>query len=310
MLKLIKFSDKLSKRNVDAAVCLQRGGLSKGWRRQGIWGWVGQGDQGTWDSLWVTAFEVTPPFCVPIQPTICPVQQYSLTQQMVPPILFKPLLSSKIVFYLNQVLVHRAQGWGHCIQLYRHIKLHLHEPECNDWPSLPEIRSLLSSDSKMVSTKYKYPPVTKQFDPVWTLSPIFDYYQKLWNKAMLAASVLGWAELQNLFKTSQINIWRQCRLHFTHFCCFPFHVVLCSPLIKGWLPLEDISRLRAASSQCDDKPQRNPLRSWKRRGPRREAGPSNKTTPVYSFVFYSSHYLPLALLNCSPLPSCLLYFFH
>lgn len=61
--------------------------------------------------------------------------------------------------------------------------------------------------------------------------------------------------------------------------------------------MEDISRLHAASSQCDDKPQRNPLRSWKLRGSRREAGPSNKTTPVYSFVFSSSHYLPLALLN-------------
>lgn len=152
--------------------------------------------------------------------------------------------------------------------------------------------------------------MTKQFYSVWTYIGIliFDYYQWLWNKAMLAALALGWAELQNLFKTSQINKRRQSRLHFPHFCCFPFHVVLCSPLIKGWLPLEDISRLRAASSQCDDKAQRNPLRSWKLRGPRREAGPSNKTTPVYSFVFYSSHY-PLLLSLTAPLPSCLLYFF-
>lgn len=153
--------------------------------------------------------------------------------------------------------------------------------------------------------------MASQFYSVWTYIgiSIFDYYQWLWNKAMLAALALGWAELQNRFKTSQINKWRQSRLHFPHFCCFPFHVVLCSPLIKGWLPFEDISCLRAASSQCDDKPQRNPLRSWELWGPRREVGPSNKTMPVYSFVFYSSHYLPLALLNGIP-PFLPFVFFH
>lgn len=64
--KIKEFSKKLTKWNVDPAVCLQRR-LSEGWRRSGIWGWAGQGHRGTWDSLWVTASEVTPllPFVSP-----------------------------------------------------------------------------------------------------------------------------------------------------------------------------------------------------------------------------------------------------
>lgn len=102
-----EFSKKLSKWNVDPAVCLQRG-LSNGWRHWGIWGWVGQGQQGTWDSLWVTASEVVsiPLLCVPIQPTICPEQQYSSKVQKNPPVLLDTLLnvvvSSELWFYLKR----------------------------------------------------------------------------------------------------------------------------------------------------------------------------------------------------------------
>ncbi|TNN75201.1 hypothetical protein EYF80_014611 [Liparis tanakae] len=41
--------------------------------------------------------------------------------------------------------------------------------------------------------------------------------------------------------------------------------VSCRLLVTGRLLLEDISRLRAASSQTDDKLQRNPSHSWRLR---------------------------------------------
>lgn len=167
-----------------------------------------------------------------------------------------------------------------------------------------------------ISTSAKMCPVVILNQFLSKFYYFFFIHQSQWvqKETISAMSDICCVKQQNLnepfFLTSQMNKRRQSRLHFPHFCCCPFHVVLCSPLIKGWLPLEDISRLHAASSQCDDKPQRNAPRSWKLRGPRREAGPSNKATLVYSFVFYSSHYLPLALPNCfPPLPSCLLYFF-
>ena len=78
--KIKEFSKKLTKWDVDPAVCLRRR-LSEGWRRSGIWGWAGQGHRGTWDSLWVTASEVTPVFL----PFVSPFNlQYAMSNNIPP----------------------------------------------------------------------------------------------------------------------------------------------------------------------------------------------------------------------------------
>lgn len=101
VLTLIKFSDKLSKWNVDAVVCLRRGPVQslETPRNLGLSGTGPPGDSGL---ALGHCFWGHPPFCVPIQPTICPVQQYSSTQQMNPPMLLKLWLNSEILFYLNR----------------------------------------------------------------------------------------------------------------------------------------------------------------------------------------------------------------
>lgn len=72
----------------------------------------------------------------------------------------------------------------------------------------------------------------------------------------------------------------------------------CGAVITGRLQLEDISRLRAASSQRDDKRQRNPSHSWKLGGPRSSEAygqpPRHGPRRVYSFV---------SLLLSPPVPS-------
>lgn len=76
VLKLIKFSEKLSKCNVDPAVCLQSGPVQRLEMSRNLTpsGAGPPGDIGL--ALGHCIWGHPPPVSVPIQPTICPMQQY------------------------------------------------------------------------------------------------------------------------------------------------------------------------------------------------------------------------------------------